>query len=37
MYQVEQLIQNVDFNAIEYSDEEIEPEDDNGYSGLFGN
>lgn len=37
MYQVEQLIQNVDFNAIECSDEEIEPEDDNGYSGLFGN
>lgn len=37
MYQIEQLIQCVDFDAIAYPDEEIGTDSDSGYSGLFGN
>ena len=37
MYQIEQLIQGVDFNAISCSDDGIGTDDDSGYSGLFGN
>ena len=37
MYQIEQLIQCVDFDAITYSDEGTGPDSDSGYSGLFGN
>ena len=37
MYQIEQLIQCVDFDAIAYSDEGTGPDSDSGYSGLFGN
>lgn len=37
MYQIEQLIQCVDFDAIAYSDEGTGSDSDSGYSGLFGN
>lgn len=37
MYQIEQLIQCVDFNAITCSDEGSGSGGDSGYSGLFGN
>jgi hypothetical protein len=37
MYQIEQLIQVVDFDAIVCSDEGTASDGDSGYSGLFGN
>ena len=37
MYQIKQLIQGVDFEAIACSDKETRGDSDSGYSGLFGN